>query len=109
MVRDVIERASAEKGIARRSFDDEEIQRRALLAMVNEAASLISDSVALRPTDVDVVLANGYGFPRWEGGPVFWAREGGHEALVGDLEWLARCSGAGFVQGDVQHLLAEAD
>jgi 3-hydroxyacyl-CoA dehydrogenase len=54
---------------------------------------------------VDVVLVNGFGFPRWEGGPVFWARERGAEALAQDMDWLAELSGAGFVRGDLRHVL----
>ena len=86
---------------------DAEIQRRALLALVNEAALLLAEGVAERATDVDVVLVNGYGFPRWEGGPVFWARERGAGALQADLDELAAVSGAGFVRGEVRHLLEE--
>ena len=56
-------------------MDATEIQRRALLAMVNEAALLLAEGVASRASDIDVVLVQGYGFPRWEGGPVFWARQ----------------------------------
>jgi 3-hydroxyacyl-CoA dehydrogenase len=105
-VHTVIEQASAEKGLTRRSFDNEEIQRRALLAIVNEAALLLGEGVAERATDVDVVMVNGYGFPRWEGGPVFWAHERGAEALSRDIEWLAQLSGPGFVRGDVRHIFA---
>jgi 3-hydroxyacyl-CoA dehydrogenase len=76
-----------------------------MLAMVNEAALLIGEGVAERATDVDVVLVAGYGFPRWEGGPVFWARERGYDALQQDLDWLAERSGPGFLRGDVRHLL----
>ena len=106
-VRALIDAASAAKGIARRPLDESEIQRRALLTMVNEAALLLKEGVASRPSDVDVVMVNGYGFPRWEGGPVFWARQRGHDALLKDLDWLAERSGAGFVRGDVRHLLEE--
>lgn len=67
----MIEKASAEKGMTRRPFGDGEIQDRALLAMVNEAACLLGEGVARGATDVDVALVNGFGFPRWEGGPVF--------------------------------------
>ena len=107
MVHELIERASADKGVARRALSDEEIRRRALLAMVNEAALLLGEGVAQRATDVDVVLVNGYGFPRWEGGPVFWARERGRDALEADLAWLDEVSGPGFVRGDVRHVLVE--
>ena len=106
-VRALIESTGLAAGLERRTLAAEEIQRRALLAMVNEAALLLAEGVAQRPGDVDVVLANGYGFPRWEGGPVFWARERGLEALCADLQWLAELSGPGFVQGDPRHLLQE--
>ena len=101
----LIEQASADKGIVRRALSDEEIQRRALLAMVNEAARLLGEGVARSAGDVDVVLVNGFGFPRWEGGPVFWARERGPEALAHDMDWLAGLSGPGFVRGDLRHVL----
>jgi 3-hydroxyacyl-CoA dehydrogenase len=101
----LIEQARRDKGIAARRLDDDEICRRALLALVNEAALLLGEGVAERATDVDVALVNGYGFPRWEGGPVFWARERGAAALLTDLDELARWSGAGFVRGPVAALL----
>ena len=105
----MIEQSRAAKGIAARPLDDAEIVRRALLAMVNEAALLLAEGVAGHAADVDLVLINGYGFPRWEGGPVFWARERGRVALEHDLDWLAAVSAAGFVRGDAACLLAKED
>ncbi len=104
-VHSLIEASRERKGISARAFTDDEIHRRALLALVSEAALLLADGVAQRAADVDVVLVNGYGFPRWEGGPVFWARERGEIALREDLAWLSECSGAGFVAGDPGCLL----
>lgn len=101
----MIAQARADKGIVARHLAEEEICRRAILSLVNEAALLLAEGVAERATDVDVALVNGHGFPRWEGGPVFWARERGEAALSGDLDWLARCSGPGFVRGDVRQVL----
>lgn len=101
LVHEIVDQASAAKGIVRRALDNDEIARRALLAMVNETALLLSEGVSQRATDVDVVMVNGYGFPRWEGGPVFWARGRDREALEQDLNWLASVSGPGFVRGDV--------
>ena len=103
-VRQVVEQSSAEKGITRRALTSDEIQRRALLAMVNEAALLLGEGVASRPSDVDVVLVNGYGFPRWEGGPVFWATQQATRELDEALDWLGRLSGPGFVRGDARFL-----
>lgn len=101
----LIAQARADKGLQPRELGDDEIVRRALLAIVNEAALLLAEGVAERATDVDVVLVNGYGFPRWEGGAVFWARERGADALQDDMRWLAELSGPGFVAGDLRHLL----
>jgi 3-hydroxyacyl-CoA dehydrogenase len=105
----LIEQASAEKGLVRRTLGDEEIQRRALLAMVNEAAKLLAEGVARSASDVDAVLVNGFGFPRWEGGPVFWARERGAAALAKDMDWLAGLSGEGFEHGDLRHVLPQPE
>ncbi|MDP2004100.1 MAG: 3-hydroxyacyl-CoA dehydrogenase NAD-binding domain-containing protein [Rubrivivax sp.] len=101
----LIAQARSDKGITPRVLGVQEMQRRVMLTLVNEAALLLAEGVAERATDVDVVLVNGYGFPRWEGGPVFWARERGAAALQAGLDELATLSGPGFVRGDVQHLL----
>lgn len=104
----LIAQARAVKGIAPRKVDDAEIQRRALLALANEAALLLAEGVAAHPTDVDLALVNGYGFPRWEGGVVFWARERGEQALREDFAWLADVSGPGSRRGDPSVLLSSA-
>jgi 3-hydroxyacyl-CoA dehydrogenase len=101
----LIEQCRTTKGITPRELNDDEIVRRVLLAIVNEAALLMAEGVAERATDVDVVLVNGYGFPRWEGGPVFWARECGAADLQDDMGWLAGLCGPDFVAGDLRHLL----
>ena len=104
-VREVILQASKERGIARQHIAAATIQRRTLLAMVNEAALLFSEGVASRASDIDVVLVQGYGFPRWEGGPVFWARQQDRAQLRDDLQQLAREAGHGQRLGDLSALL----
>ena len=99
-VRELIEQSSAAKGVERRELTASEIQRRALLSMVNEAELLLAEGVASRPSDVDVVMVNGYGFPRWQGGPIFWATQMSRKELDEALDWLSRMSGPGFVRGD---------
>lgn len=99
-VRAVIDEASAKRGIVRRTLLVAEIQRRALLAMANEAALLLAEGVAARPGDVDVVLVQGYGFPRWEGGPMHWALNQDPVRLEIELNALAQNTGHGFVKGD---------
>jgi 3-hydroxyacyl-CoA dehydrogenase len=104
-VRALIEAESERKGIARLTLGADEIQRRVVLSMVNEACLLLAEGVAQRPSDVDVVLVNGYGFPRDRGGPVYWARQRGAEALASDLQWLGAASGPGFQRGDLRQVL----
>lgn len=74
-----------EKGIVPRQFRREEIQRRCLAAMANTGAKLIEEGIALRPSDIDVVMIHGYGFPRWRGGPMMAADLAGLLAVQNDL------------------------
>jgi 3-hydroxyacyl-CoA dehydrogenase len=67
----VAERAA--KGITPQVFSDDDIRTRLLVAMANEGAKILAEGIALRPSDIDVVKLFGYGFPRWEGGPMHWA------------------------------------
>jgi 3-hydroxyacyl-CoA dehydrogenase len=69
----LIERAAAEAGIVRRPFRDEEIIERTIYALVNEGARVLEEGVALRAADIDVIYVNGYGFPAYRGGPMFYA------------------------------------
>ncbi|MDD3937615.1 MAG: 3-hydroxyacyl-CoA dehydrogenase NAD-binding domain-containing protein [Rhodoferax sp.] len=105
VVRNIIEHASQQRGLTRQALSAAQIQRRAMLAMVNEAALLLQEGIASRASDIDVVLVQGYGFPRWEGGPVFWARQQERSALEHDLQVLAAESGHGFVVADLSVLL----
>ena len=65
-----------------------EIQERILLAAVNEAAKILDAGVALRAGDIDVVMVNGYGFPRWRGGPLQAANAAGLSWIQARLEAL---------------------
>jgi len=69
-----IARQEAEKlGIEQRDISDDEIIQRLLYAMINEGALILEQGIALRPGDIDVIYANGYGLPRYRGGPMFYA------------------------------------
>nr|MDJ0860489.1 3-hydroxyacyl-CoA dehydrogenase NAD-binding domain-containing protein [Dinoroseobacter sp.] len=67
----LIQAESQQKGIHRRSFSSAEIMERLLAAMQTEGLSLVEDGIAASTNVVDVVMVNGYGFPRWRGGPMF--------------------------------------
>ena len=100
LVTQLIDQDSADKGIVRRAFTPQEIVHRVLMSMINEAAHVMSEKVASVSSDCDVALVNGYGFPRWRGGPVFIAGEMGQEVLDAELKKLAAVSGLGFGQAN---------
>jgi 3-hydroxyacyl-CoA dehydrogenase len=81
----LIEADRAAQGITPRAFSDEEIVRRYMAAMVNEAAKVVGEGIARRPLDVDVTLLYGYGFPRYRGGPLKWADMAGLPGLLDDI------------------------
>ena len=61
------------KGISRRPFGDGEIMERILSAMATTGQAVLAEGIAARAADIDVVMVNGYGFPRWKGGPMYQA------------------------------------
>jgi len=60
-------------GIPQRMFTDEEIVERTLYGMINEGARIIEEGLVERASAIDVIYLNGYGFPAWRGGPMFYA------------------------------------
>ena len=84
-VMELIEAERAELGITPREFSDEDIVRRYMASMVNEAAKVVGEGIARRPLDVDMTLLFGYGFPRYNGGPLKWADMQGLPALLDDI------------------------
>lgn len=74
---EIIEAVRKRLGVTPRTIDDDEIVERCIYALVNEGACLLGEGIAQRGSDVDVVYANGYGFPRWRGGPFAYADEVG--------------------------------
>lgn len=76
VVEQIILQESAANGVSRRSFSEKEIQDAVIAAMAAEGRKILDEGVALRASDIDVVLTLGYGFPRWRGGPMFIAENG---------------------------------
>ena len=79
---DLLAGISAEKGMTRRTIDAEEIVWRILSAMVNEGARIVGEGHAQRPSDIDVAYVAGYGFPKYRGGPMFWAQQQGLDKVL---------------------------
>ncbi len=83
---EVIERVSKEAGYNRREFSDEEILKRCIYPLVNIGAKLLEEEHALRAGDIDTVYVNGYGFPSYVGGPMWYADTQGLDNVLADIE-----------------------
>jgi 3-hydroxyacyl-CoA dehydrogenase len=69
----LIVECAREAGIQRREITEQEIIERCLYALVNTGAQILEEGIALRASDIDIVYIYGYGFPRYRGGPMFYA------------------------------------
>ena len=63
---------AAKQGINRRDISDEEILERCVYPMINEGAKILEEGMAIRASDIDIVWLNGYGWPLYRGGPMFY-------------------------------------
>ena len=78
---------AAEQGINRREIGDREILERCLYPIINEGAKILEEGMAQRASDIDIVWINGYGWPMYRGGPMFWAQnDAGLEKIATALE-----------------------
>jgi 3-hydroxyacyl-CoA dehydrogenase len=77
---------AAKEGKPQRAISKDEIRERLLYPMVNEGAKILDEGMAQRASDIDVVWINGYGWPLYTGGPMFWADTIGLDTVVEGLE-----------------------
>ena len=96
-VMEIARREAQALGVRQIEVSDEEIIERLLYSMVNEGARVLAEGIAIRPGDIDVIFVNGYGMPRYRGGPMKYADMAGidnvlaavekYRARYGDLWW----------------------
>ena len=96
-VMELARREAQALGVRQIEVSDEEIVERLLFSMVNEGARVLEEGIAIRPGDIDVIFVNGYGMPRYRGGPMKYADMAGldnvlaavekYSARYGDLWW----------------------
>jgi 3-hydroxyacyl-CoA dehydrogenase len=102
----LIEGVSRDLGIRRRQIPDEEILSRLLHPLVNEGARIVEEGIAARAGDIDVVYVNGYGFPAWRGGPMYWAEHAGLQSVVDTMRRLTPTHGARWAPAALLERLA---
>ena len=90
----IIEQYRRQRGITPRSVGSQEIVERCIYALINEGARIIEDGIAQRSSDIDLVYLNGYGFPAYRGGPMFYADTVGLHDIVRALKVMAEQPGS---------------
>ena len=85
-VKDIIAEFAAKSGGAQREVSKQEIFERLLYPMVSEGALILDEGIAQRASDIDLVWLNGYGWPAWTGGIMYWADHEGLEKIVAGLK-----------------------
>ncbi|WP_428028046.1 3-hydroxyacyl-CoA dehydrogenase NAD-binding domain-containing protein [Altererythrobacter sp.] len=85
-VKQIIADFASKAGNEQRDISKDEIRERLLYPMVNEGAKILEEGMSQRASDIDVVWINGYGWPLYTGGPMFWADTIGLDAVVAGLD-----------------------
>ena len=106
---DLIRATAHDAGIPQRTFGDDEIVERCIFALINEGARALAEGFAQRASDIDVIYANGYGFPAWRGGPMFHADRFGLPAIHERIQALHRAHGDRWSPAPLLAELAAAD
>ena len=81
-VTDIIRREAGALGVEQRQIGEEEVRERMLYALINEGAKILDEGIARCAADLDVIWLNGYGFPRYRGGPMFYAADIGLQKVL---------------------------
>ena len=104
----IVIKESERVGIERRAIEDQEIVERLMFALINEGADILSEGIAQRASDIDVIYAFGYGFPRYRGGPMFYAETIGYQAVIDGIQRIAdNAHGKHWQASDMLQTLAD--
>lgn len=95
-VAQLIVREADALGIERRKISDAEIIERCIYALIIEGARVLEAGIASRASDIDVIWLNGYGFPRYRGGPMYYADSVGSDRIHSTVCGFTDRSGAGY-------------
>lgn len=94
----VIEQLAKKWGVTRRTISDEEIVQRLTFALINEGARILEEGIASSPGDIDIVYLYGYGFPKFHGGPMYYADTLGLDKVRDGLLALMQKTGESYWQ-----------
>jgi 3-hydroxyacyl-CoA dehydrogenase len=92
----IIREFAAKSGNTPREISAQEILERCTYVMINEGAKILEERIAIRPSDIDIVWVNGYGWPVYRGGPMFYGDTVGLDNVVAKLQQYGPRLGADF-------------
>ncbi|MCF6304935.1 MAG: 3-hydroxyacyl-CoA dehydrogenase NAD-binding domain-containing protein [Rhodobacteraceae bacterium] len=104
MVDKMIMAYSAQQGIQRRKFTNADIISQLMAVLANEGALIVQQGIAEDFAAIDTVKIAGYGFPRWRGGPMQYAREIGWETTRKTMQKIADQSPNSWQLADLEGL-----
>ena len=106
-VAQLVRKWAGEAGIPQRQISKEEIVDRCVYALVNEGARILEEGLALRAVDIDIIYLNGYGFPAYRGGPMWYADTVGLKKVYDRIEEFHRQHGELWQPAPLLKRLAE--
>lgn len=109
VTRQLVQEFMAKSNAQPRELSRDEILERLVYPMINEGAKILEEGIALRPSDIDIVWINGYGWPAYRGGPMYYADRVGLKHIVARLEFYGAKLGSQFVISPLLKELAAQD
>ncbi len=104
----IIEEFRKKSGVNSRTISDEEIVERCIYPMINEGAKILGEGKAMRASDIDIVWINGYGWPVYRGGPMFYGDTVGLDKVLAKMkEWQSQMGDAFKPSPLLEKLVAE--
>jgi 3-hydroxyacyl-CoA dehydrogenase len=98
---------STEAGITQRQISSQEIVERCIYGLVNEGARILEEGFASRAVDIDIIYINGYGFPPYRGGPMWYADTVGLKKVYERVSEFHRAHGELWTPAPLLKRLAE--
>ena len=95
-VEKIIQEFADNKQIKRREIEKDEILKRCLYPMINEGFKILDEGMAIRASDIDIIWINGYGWPIYEGGPMFYGNLIGYDKILSWLQEMEKEHGSDF-------------
>ena len=95
-VEKIIQEFADNKQIKRREIEKDEILQRCLYPMINEGFKILDEGMAIRASDIDIIWINGYGWPIYEGGPMFYGNLVGYDKILSWLQDMEKEHGSDF-------------